>query len=229
MIILDEFQHLSDKGQRKRLRSTADWLKMLVDSKQWALVAAGLPESASVIWSNRQLRERFYAPIMLPMFDWRNAAERRQFRGILKAFQVQLHPFELPDLAGDAIAIRIYLATAGRVGNLAKLLERAVHNAIEEGVAKIRIEDLQTAFYQAVWYAARFPLAKGPFGEGDDEYRSEVLLSQVVAIANEDSYADNSGEVSVTCDMPVSTEVVQITRERKRFARRAKEALRGTA
>lgn len=231
MIILDEFQHLADKGQKKRLRSTADWLKMLVDSKQWALVAAGLPESASVIQSNRQLRERFDAPIKLPMFDWREADGRRQFRAILKAFQAQLHPFELPDLASDAMAIRMYLATGGRIGIIAKLLDRAIRNAVDSGSIKIPVEDLQKAFHQVVWYAERFPLATGPFGADSEQCRNGVLLHQVVAIANEDSYADGSGDVLIARDAapPEAPRAAQAKRASKKATRQVKDALRNAA
>ncbi|OOW83415.1 hypothetical protein Xvtw_16480 [Xanthomonas campestris pv. vitiswoodrowii] len=231
MIILDEFQHLADKGQQKRLRSTADWLKMLVDSKKWALVAAGLPESASVIQSNRQLRERFDAPITLPMFDWRQADQRRQFRGILKNFQSQLAPFELPDLASKAMSLRMYLATAGRIGIVAKLLDRAVRNAAEQGSHHISCEALGKAFDEVVWYAQRFPYKEGPFGAALEDCPSDHLLDQVVTLANEDSYADHSGEVRVISDESERATLTgaEAKRKAKRSAGQVKAALRGAA
>ncbi|WP_126942995.1 TniB family NTP-binding protein [Xanthomonas sp. BRIP62409] len=231
MIILDEFQHLSDKGQKKQLRSTADWLKTMVDSKQWALVAAGLPESASVIQSNRQLRERFDAPIILPTFDWRQVDQRVQFRAVLKAFQSQLSSVQLPDLVSAPMALRMYLATAGRIGIVAKLLDRAVRNAVKSGSHDISCAALGKAFAEVVWYANRFPHEGGPFCSRLDEHCSAHLLDQVIAIASEDSYADHSGEVQVVSNesdrsVPSQSEA---KRKAKRSVRQVRAALRGAA
>lgn len=237
MIILDEFQHLCDKGQDKILRRTADWLKMLVDSKEWALVAVGLLESASVIQSNRQLKERFDAAIKMPMFDWREDASRREFKAVLNGFQEQLEPFELPDLMSNGMALRMFLATAGRIGIAAKLLDRAVRNAIKRGSVKIRTEDLQIAFDQAVWYADKFPLSEGPFGASLEDCGENLVLQKVIEAANEDLYADKSGDVSVTGQDTAGsspgrnkTDKSRVGRsESRRKERQIKDALRGAA
>src|SRR5690606_19134590 len=49
MIILDEFQHLCDKGQKQSLHMLADWLKVLIEERKYGLVAVGLPTAASVV------------------------------------------------------------------------------------------------------------------------------------------------------------------------------------
>jgi hypothetical protein len=204
MIILDEFQHLCDKRQNVRLRQTSDWLKILVDGREWALVAVGLPESASVIQSNGQLRDRFDAPIRLAKFDWREKSSRTQFKAVLVAFQQQLAPFELPVLGEDDLAMRMFLATAGRIGILAKILDRAVRNAIERDSTKIRIDDLALAFREAVWYADQFPMPEGPFGAEFGAIVTDSTYETVMAIASQDSYADKSGHVAILMSQEVS-------------------------
>lgn len=197
MIILDEFQHLCDKGQQKQLYKTSDWLKNLIEKKPWALVAAGLPESASVINSNRQLQGRFDATLTMPLFDWRDTSSRTQFRGIVRAFIAEMHPFELPDLGGEELALRTFLATTGRVGLFAKLMDRAVRNAIRKKTTKIRLQDLADAFDRAIWFAPRFPLPGGPFLGNLSLERNEVLEKVVALGAEGAAYKESGGQVQL--------------------------------
>lgn len=197
MIILDEFQHLCDKGQKALLTHSSDWLKALIDTNKWAFVAVGLPESASVINANRQLAARFDSTITMPLFDWRVDTSRKQFKGVLRAFAGELHPFELPELDSDEMALRVYLATSGRLGLVAKLLERAVNNAIRQGTLKIRAEDLSDAFDAAIWYAPRFPLVGGPFRAAIELCRQEGVALEVAQLAAQEKYEDNSAGVSI--------------------------------
>lgn len=198
MIILDEFQHLSDKGQKKRLDNTTDWLKNLLEDAPWALVAAGLPESSAVLNRNAQLGAgRSDATLTMPLFDWRNGSSRAEFRGILRAFIAEMRPFELPDIGSEELAFRTYLATNGRVGLLAKLMDRAVHNAIRAQTTKIRLQDISEAFQQAIWFAPRFPLEGGPFFcnmTGDQN----VLIDVTAQLADQDeAYREAGGQVVV--------------------------------
>lgn len=206
MIILDEFQHLADKGQKRRLSGTADWLKELVEGKEWALVAVGLHESVAVINANRQLVSRFDVPLVMPIFDWRDNHSRRQFKGVLVAFAKQLTPFELPGLGSNEMALRMYLATSGRMGLFVKLMDRAVKTAIRVGTTKIRLEDLDAAFRRAIWYAPDFPLKDGPFFSDILLCEADGVLDGVAAIGAQDSYGDVSGTVVV--EVPSTKPVV---------------------
>ena len=195
MIILDEFQHLSDKGQKKQLYKTSDWLKNLIEGRRWALVAAGLPESASVINSNRQLQGRFDATLTLPLFDWRNACSRAQFRAIVRAFTSEMHPFELPDLSGEELAFRTFLATTGRVGLFAKLMDRAVRTAIRRETTKIRLDDLSEAFDRAIWFAPRFPVSGGPFLGAFPKDPGELIQRVITLGAETAGYEEEQGHI----------------------------------
>ena len=197
MIIIDEFQHLSDKGQRKLLTRTADWLKNLVEGKEWALVAIGLPEAISVINANPQLMARFDPPLVMPLFDWNDNQSRAQFKAILESFVRALSPFELPDLGDHEAALRMYLATSGRIGLFVKLMDRAVKTAIRKGDPRIRMEDLAVAFERSIWFAQDFPLSGGPFRGDISLCQNAALLTSVMHLAAHDSYADTSASVRV--------------------------------
>lgn len=197
MIIIDEFQHLSDKGQKKLLARTADWLKNLVEGKEWALVAMGLPEAQSVINANAQLKTRFDRTLVMPLFDWNDDRSRAQFKAILTSLVRALSPFELPDLGNHEMALRMYLATSGRIGLFVKLMDRAVKTAVRKGDPRIRLEDIAVAFERSIWFAEDFPLPGGPFRGDIGLCQNSALLTSVMHLAAHDSYADTSASVRI--------------------------------
>ncbi len=197
MIILDEFQHLCDKGQKQTLSLLADWLKVLLESRKYGLVAVGLPTAASVVNRHSQLVGRFDEELKMPLFDWSDKASASQFRSILGQFQKELHPFNLPALDSPEMGIRIFLATAGRIGLVAKLLDRAVRNAVRAGSLNINLKDLTIAYNRAIWSAHLFPVRGGPFGAGVDKLLKKDVQKAVLERAAMEEVADESSSVTV--------------------------------
>jgi len=202
MIILDEFQHFADKGQKHRLRLVTDFLKTLVDNKPYSLVAVGLPTGQAVINANAQLAGRFAPALTMPRFDWGDATSRKQFQGVLAVFQKKLSGFEMPQLTLKENAFRVYLASAGRVGLVAALLDRAVRNAVRNQTRAIRLPDLDKAFREAIWFASRFPLKTGPFTASTEQADDPVLLKGLLALAAGDLYEELSGAATVVTSTP---------------------------
>lgn len=197
MIILDEFQHLCDKGQKQSLHMLADWLKVLLESRKYGLVAVGLPTAASVIHGHPQLVGRFDDELKMPLFDWRNKASSGQFRAILNQFQKELYPFQLPALDGKEMAFRVFLASAGRIGLVAKLLDRAVRNAVHANTLNIGLADLKRSYERAIWSARLFPVPNGPFGADITALLAKGVQETVLAIAALEEVADKSAAVAV--------------------------------
>lgn len=206
MIVLDEFQHLCDKGQQKQLRLAADWLKTFLEISNRGLVAIGLPDAAAVVQNNPQLSKRFDDELVMPLFNWRDRGSVMQFRGVLRQFQKELAPFELPQLDAPEMALRIYLATAGRVGLLAKLLERAVRDAVRQRRRQIRMSDLAAAYRRAVWGAKRFPVEGGPFQAAEERLNSSVVHETVLKEAASERVADETGAVAVYGKTPAGVQ-----------------------
>lgn len=163
MIIIDEFQHLADKGQKARLKGTTDWLKMLVERDRFCLVCVGLPDSSRIIRGTEQLRTRFDSTLRVPVYDWRDELSRRIFCGIVRSIHNAMAPFEVPNLSSDLLSLRLFIACGGRMGLLAKIFDRAVKNAVREQRTQITLEHLDQAFRRAVWYADEIKLDGGPF------------------------------------------------------------------
>lgn len=152
MLMVDEFQHFYDKKSHKVWHHVADWLKVLVDESKAALVVAGLQTCRAVIDQNEQLAGRFLTPLHMPRFDWAHDEHRGQFVGILHAFYEQLSAhFDLPVLSDEDTAFRMYCATGGLMGYLAKILRQCVWNTIDADARKIEFEDIRVAAQQAVW------------------------------------------------------------------------------
>lgn len=165
MIILDEFQHFYDKTSHRVIHHTADWLKILVDESQVALVVSGLPSCMAVIRQNEQLAGRFMAPVTMPRFNWVNDKDREEFCAILSTFHEELSKhFEIPDLGTDEMAFRVYCATGGLVGYVAKFMRHMVWNAIDTKNPTVGLKELQQAFNDSI--LTEQPNAINPFVHG---------------------------------------------------------------
>lgn len=184
MIILDEFQHLVDKGQKLRLQNATDWLKALVERNTFSLVTVGLPSSIKIIHSNDQLRGRFDATIEMPAYNWLDENSRRNFRGTLAAFQENMAPFQTPDLASGDTALRFFIACGGRIGILARIFDRAVKDAIADSRREIRLADFDKAYQTAVWMSAYLKLPKGPFFAQLNDQSAQDVSQQFDALAD---------------------------------------------
>jgi hypothetical protein len=164
MLILDEFHHFFDKTSRKVQHHVADWLKNLVGACKVALIVSGLPSLTAVIDQNEQLAGRFKSPVLMPRFDWNLEDHRSEWIGILGAFSVGLREkFDLPELDGDNLALRMYCATGGLIGYLTKTLRQAIWNAIDTDSKVITLKDIQVGHQQAVWSHERHAEVANPF------------------------------------------------------------------
>lgn len=181
MIIIDEFQHFYDKGSHKIQHHVADWLKILVDRARIALVVAGLPSCMAVISQNEQLSGRFTGAIRMPRFDWVKPEERVEFIAILEAFQQMLPEYDFPDLSSENMAFRFYCASGGLVGYVAKILRQVIWDALFENRTTIGLEQLATAYDEAIWQRSTFE-SINPFAPGFDPAPTTQLLGYAKAV-----------------------------------------------
>ena len=151
MIVIDEFQHLIDKGTLKIAYEAADWLKGIVNECNVSLVVSGLPNAISVFNRNKQFRGRFNAPIELPIYDWRNADDRQEFASILRSFHTELSKhYECPKFNSQEVAFMFYIATGGRIGYIWKILRQLELNKLNENNGVITLDDVQTAYDESM-------------------------------------------------------------------------------
>lgn len=146
MIVLDEFQHFIDKGSQAVSYHVADWLKVLVDESNVALVVSGLPSSLAVIKQNEQLEGRFLSPVEMQRFDWSDLGQRAEFAAITGAFSESINTYlDTPPLDDPEMAFRLYCASGGLIGYLTKLLRQLIWTVIDEHKKSINLKDLDAA------------------------------------------------------------------------------------
>lgn len=164
MVMIDEFQHVYDKGSQKVAHHVADWLKILVDDCHVALVVAGLKTCTAILDQNEQLAGRFLSPVHIPRFNWLDDDDRSEFIAILSAFHESIGAhFDLPRLDNEDMAFRCYCAAGGLIGHITKTLRQSVWDALDKGTRVIRLEELERAHSLAVWEKHGLTDIKSPF------------------------------------------------------------------
>lgn len=158
MLILDEAQHVYDRGQHKSQYATADWLKTLINSIQIPVVLLGIPRLEKLLHVNVQLRRRFSAPLLLSLG---NPSEpdflATSFDVINALLPVLPIPLSLREMSVEELTRRMYYATDGRVGYLKDLLSRALEKAWETGGKEVTRSDLEMAF-TTIWSGGKSAL-----------------------------------------------------------------------
>ena len=151
MIILDEMQHIHDRGQSPTVYRVADWIKSLADAVGIPFVIAGLPRTTALIETNEQLRRRFSATLPLDRMGFTGDRQIADFAStvasLVKAMPVK-SAFSIDDM--EAIE-RIHYASDGRIGYLVSLLLRSltIAYAIDQHVVDLAI--LEQAFEAEIW------------------------------------------------------------------------------
>lgn len=183
MIVIDEFQHFYDKTSRKVWHHVANWLKSLVELTGVSLVTAGLPQCRIVINQNEQLAGRSLAPITMPRFTWRDPDLREEFKAILGAFNdVIAERVDIPNLASDDMAFRIWCATGGLMGYVIKFLRLLLQNANDDDASVISLHDFKRAYQGALREFDPSAPSPQPFDPGFCAAPNEALYNSVLSI-----------------------------------------------
>ncbi|MGH8493107.1 MAG: TniB family NTP-binding protein [Moraxellaceae bacterium] len=167
-IILDEFQHFSDRGRKKTNALVADWLKSLMNNAGVSFVVFGLPQAAEILRSNEQLRRRFSASVTLVPWSMSSESDMKEFRGVIKILEKSADLPASSELYENDLYKRLYFASGGKIGYLSKLIDSATYIALQDGDSHIERSHLHKAFQKSVWADA--PKNLNPFDD-DFEWR----------------------------------------------------------
>ncbi|MDQ0138953.1 TniB family NTP-binding protein [Cupriavidus necator] len=151
--ILDEMQHVRDRGQDLTVSKAADWIKAFSNSVGCPFALVGLPRTQYLLDANEQLRRRFSATIFLERFNMDDPDSVNEFAGVVISFLegMPLRCSLRPDASIDDL-MQFYYATDGRIGYLASLLSRALLLAHVSGAWTIDQSLLERAFSAEIWY-----------------------------------------------------------------------------
>ena len=160
LVILDEINHLVDRGTAKSHHSVADWIKALFNTVKIPCVLAGIPRAKLLLETNDQLGDRFREIVEVAMLS---VGEGREgvARSALKAFSSLLTDLDCIDLSSQNVTRLLVFATGGRLRPLRKLLVRSVEHAFRKGDRRIDLIVLATAFAEVVYPNA--PEDRNPF------------------------------------------------------------------
>ena len=152
LLIIDEAQHLYDRGKSYTHYHVGDWLKALVDMLAIPVVLIGLPRTVQLLHVNEQLRRRFteMLQISLPSGSTQDCAEGslRTFVGLCDGVEITID-YEVYDWAewGE----RLWYASDGRIGYLSQLLLGILLSREDKGRLEIRLNDLEMSFARYLW------------------------------------------------------------------------------
>ncbi|MGR2682420.1 TniB family NTP-binding protein [Chromobacterium haemolyticum] len=163
MVILDEANHLVDKGGEKTHHNIADWIKRLSDATHLPFILAGIPRAERLLQTNDQLRGRFREVIPINPFSVKTPSAEKEFRRVLQGFQSLLGDLPSIDLSHPTITHSIAFATDGRLRELRKLLVRGVEIAYEQPEPKLTTRVLSQAFTAVIYRDA--PDDRNPFSK----------------------------------------------------------------
>lgn len=150
LILLDEFSDLIDRRTDTVMQDAAQWLRQLVDAVDISVVVIGLPSAERILHVNSQLRRRFSARKDLKAFEWETIDNRKNFRKLLYAIELQLPFAEPSNLADSDIAFRTYCASHGLIGYIMKIICSAAVYAIRENGNRITLDLLAEAYDEEV-------------------------------------------------------------------------------
>jgi Cdc6-like AAA superfamily ATPase len=163
LVMLDEVNHLVDRGKAATHYAVGDWIKQLTDKAGISFVLAGTPMARVLLLTNGQIRSRFGEEIAIEPLSLASSQEALIFRKTLKAFQSLLGNLDCVDLAGQEMLRRIACACGGRLRALVDLLVRAVELAAVSKPQALTMSVLEGAFSQVIY--SRSPKERNPFSE----------------------------------------------------------------
>ncbi|CAJ0772851.1 TniB family NTP-binding protein [Ralstonia chuxiongensis] len=168
-ILLDEMQHVHDRGQTLTISRVADWIKSLTGCVGCPIILVGLPRTRALLDANEQLRRRFSSTLVLERFELRNKEETLEFAKTVKSF-LSASPFvsRLETTKADDLR-SLYYASDGRVGYLVTLLIRALLMADRETQPVLDRPLFERAFKAAIWKEC--PRECNPFSNAFEERR----------------------------------------------------------
>lgn len=160
LILLDECNHLADRGAQKTHSSMSDGIKELLGKGRCPIVLAGTPTLADFIWQNEQIADRFGEQITLQPLSMEPGGQA-ECRTVLAAFVKVMAGLQIIDLADEKHARAIVYATAGRLRGVRRLLVRAVEIAELKSSTHITRGTLAQAFREVIFSKAAD--ARNPF------------------------------------------------------------------
>lgn len=176
MLLIDEAQHIQDRGRHHTQYHVGDWLKSFMDAMGLPVTLLGLPRTQALLQTNEQLRRRFTHRMSLSVHD---GAKETNDEDSLKLFRALSDALPLPldarPYGWREFGMRLHFATDGRIAYVKQLLVNAYSHAVNQSGSCISAGELAHAFTATIWPNGIGAL--NPFHQ-DFEFRSLNRLGE---------------------------------------------------
>ncbi|WP_180124879.1 TniB family NTP-binding protein [Rhodoferax sp. BLA1] len=161
LFLVDELNHLTDRGQIRTREAVGDALKEMLESLNLPTVFSGASRSHVLFDTNMQLRSRVMASLTLRAFNLEERFE--DLRGFIFALSEIDQDEETANwLASPEVASRIFFATDGIHRGIARFVAQ-VGVAIRNGSGSLNFTLLTRVFKDYFWEGVQPGL--NPFGD----------------------------------------------------------------
>ena len=153
LMLLDEAQHLHERGDTRTHYMVGDWFKSLIDDVGVPTCLVGLPRVEQILQINDQLRRRFSSRLRLAIgqsdTDSIELECLQLFMSLVSLINVSVSSFPY---SAQEMGQRLYYASDGRVAYIKKLLAAALRHALENDMETIDAAMLEKAFTEEIWW-----------------------------------------------------------------------------
>lgn len=161
LIVLDEVNHLVERGSAKTHYAVGDWIKQISEQSGVSFVLTGTPMAEQLLITNEQLRGRFSEVAHLTPLSLGSATEANVFGGVLRAYQKCFSEVDCLQLSSPSVCKSIAYATGGRLRAIRKLLVRAMEIGLQPSGQRVDLGVLAKAFESVIF--PRAPKERNPF------------------------------------------------------------------
>lgn len=140
LLILDEFQHLTEKSTLTKVDNLANWIKNFINVTRIPVLIVGMPESEYVLSENAQLSRRFYTRYKLEFFSLATSRDVGVYYKFLKNLSGQLD-FDNSDIVINKFySISLYYVANKNLALFMRIIRFACRVAILQKVNHLKFE-----------------------------------------------------------------------------------------
>ena len=161
LVLVDEAQHLVDRGRTKTRALVADWMKATSDESGIPWVLAGLPRTQLLDDANDQFARRFGSELTLDRLNPFDDDAVRVIGGIVVAQTAEFRINLAPNIDPSDLARRVGFAADGLIGYITKLLAKVARAQRRDNSRCCDLAVFAQAFRDAIWSDA--PDDRNPF------------------------------------------------------------------
>ena len=160
LVILNEANHLVDRGKEKSHYLLADWIKLISEQAGVPFVLVGIPRLKVLLEVNEQLADRVCEVVTIEPFGVDERC-KNQMVTALQAYDQLLESIDRIPIAEPENARRFAFATAGRLRRIRRMLVESVTVSAQMPEPRIDLPVLARVFREYIFKGA--PDKRNPF------------------------------------------------------------------